>query len=148
MMLKNIKFMRIRLNEYLLNRQLLRLEREAGDDLLQVLEGGPEYYTNQELHLLLEQLRHQVYQANRFNKKRLLVGASITIWIGASFLCGALGWYLAGYLFLSLVPLSALAYLAATVALHRRFRTYRHARLVEAIIFQELERRRKDASIY
>jgi hypothetical protein len=140
--------MRFRLSEYLLNRQLLRLEREAGDELLQVLEGGPEYYSNQELHLLLEQLKRQVKEANQFNKKRLLVGGSISLWIGAGFLCGALGWYLAGYLFLALVPLTAIAYLAATIAMHRRFRTYKHSRLVEAIIFQELERRRKDASIF
>lgn len=137
-----------RLQAYLLERQLQRLEREADDDLLQVLEGGPEYYTNHELYGLLDQLRRQTREVNQYNQKRMILGGSISIWIGAGFLCGAFGLRTIGYFFIACVPFSALAFMIATFYLKRRFRTYRHTRLIESIIHQELERRRKDASIF
>lgn len=137
-----------RIRAYLLEQQLKRLEREAADDLMQVLEGGPEYYSTQELYGLLEQLRRQALYVNRFNQKRLIAGASISMWIGASFLCGAFGLIRLGYAFLILVPFSAGLFLFATLYMRKRFPTHRHSRHIEAIIYQELERRRKDASIF
>ena len=135
------------MKDYLLERQLNRLEREANDDFLQIIEGGPEYYSTHELHLLLSRLESTKRSYQRKAQKQLFIGASASIWIFASIICSMLKFPILSYVFLALVPVSIIAFLLASLYAKRKFQV-KNTFLVENIILQELERRRKDASIF
>lgn len=132
----------------LLQRRLNRIQRDGNDDLLLILECGPRDYPTFELHQLLRRVRQQTAHSARIQHLLFLVGASISLWIGAGFLCAALGYLAWGYIFLALIPTSCLLLISGHIYLRRKYRTHRHGAIIANIIQQELERRRKDASIF
>ena len=135
------------MKDYLLERQLNRLEREANDDFLQILEAGPEYYSTTELHQLLTRLEETKRTYQKKAQKQLYVGASASIWIFASIVCSLINQHILSYFFLSLVPISIISFLLASLYAKKKFQQ-RNTMLIENIILQELDRRRKDASIF
>ncbi len=136
------------MNNFFLQRHLTRIEREGNDDLSLILEFGPQDFPTHELHHLLRQVRTQSAIATRIQHYLFVVGAGISLWIGASFLSAALGYLALGYLFLAMIPASCLLLIAGHFYLRIKYRTHRHAPAIANIIQQELERRRKDASIF
>lgn len=135
------------MRNFFLERQLRRIERDVSDDLLMILEVGPQYYTNQELYELIDVLQQQEGSSKNLQRNFFLFLVSIPIWVCAYFLANAFGWHLTAYIFFFLIPLSGLIFATGNIYCRYRYRNCRHANLIRSIIQQELERRRKDASI-
>ncbi len=133
--------------DFRLKRQLKQIVRDANDDLYLVREGGPHYYSNSELYALLERLNAEESEALRLNYRLFVLLASLTIWIAGFFLFEAfhLQWG-ANFCFILLVS-KFLLFSVGIVYIHRRYRHFRFSSRLRIIIQQELERRRKDASI-
>ncbi len=136
------------MKNFWLNRRLQRLEKEGNDDLLLIMEFGAEAYSNQELNKILEQVNIQKDITTRWQHRLFLVGFSISVWIGASFLAAALGGRLLSFVLLAIAPFCMMVALIGQLLLRYYYPTYRQSHLVASIIQQELDRRRKDASIY
>lgn len=135
------------MRNFFLERQLRRIERDVSDDLLMILEVGPQYYTNQELYELIDALQQQEGSSKNLQRNFFLFLVSIPIWVCAYFLANAFGWHLTANIFFVLIPLSGLIFATGNIYCRYRYRNCRHANLIRSIIQQELERRRKDASI-
>ncbi len=129
-------------------RNLKRIEREGNDDLLLIWEFGPREYSNQELHILLRTVNWQAEVAGRFQHRLFLVAASISLWIGSAFLAAAAGFNLLATFLLCLAPLALAVTIAGHIHLRKKYRAFRYSRDIAHMIQQELERRRKDASIF
>lgn len=135
------------MKNFFLERQLRRIEREVSNDLLMILEVGPQYYSNQELYHLIDELQSQERLSKRLQRHFFLFLALIPAWVCGYFLSNAFGWATGAQLFFYLIPASALVFASGNLYCRFRFRNCRHANLIRSIIQQELERRRKDASI-
>ncbi len=136
------------MKNYFLNRQINRIEREANDDFLQILSFGARCYPTKELHQLLRRLDRESQKLAYYRQLVLLCGGAITASIALCFLFQSLGFTVGVYCTLSMIPLSILAFVIGNVLVNRRFRAIKSARLIEKIIVEELDRRRKDASIF
>ena len=135
------------MKDFLLERQLKRIERDANNDYLQIMEISPAYYTTHELQLLLIKLERLKREHLVLSKRLFLLGASVFIWIAASFLLASWGWRIMSYLILVMVPLTMGAYLFFFLFLRQKYRMCRNSRLIESIIRKEINRR-KDAPIF
>lgn len=129
-------------------RSLERIEREGNDDLLLIWQFGPHDYSNQELHILLRAVNWQSEVAGKLQHRLFMVAASISFWIGAAFLCAASGLTLLSSIFLCLAPLALIVAIMGHWYLRRKYKAYPYARDIAGVIQQELDRRRKDASIF
>lgn len=134
--------------DYFLNRTLKRLENEGNNDLLQIMEFGPQPYSTNELKLLLGRLRRETREVIRLQKNFFLAGASSVILTGISFLCAALNLKLLGMIFLLLAPVGLLTFAAGSVYVYQRYRSFRHSKVLARVIREEIDRRHKDASIF
>ncbi len=134
--------------DFFLDRQLSRLEREANDDLLQIMEFGPRPYTTLELKQLLRRIKRESAEVVRLQQRYFLAGSCTVLLVGISFLCAAIGWDVLGIAFVALAPAGLIIFAGGSIFLNRRYRTYKHSRVLEKAILEELERRRKDASIF
>lgn len=135
------------MRNFFLERQLRRIERDVSNDLLMILEVGPQYYSNQELYELIDELQQQEDSSKNLQRNFFLFLVSIPLWVCAYFLFNAFGWHLTAAIFLYLIPLAGLIFAAGSLYCRYKYRNCRHANLIRSIIQQELERRRKDASI-
>jgi len=136
------------MKDWLFERYLLHLEREGNDDLLLIMEFGASYYSTEELQELLQQINVQKLVANRWQKQLLALGLSISVWIAGALLALAYGEVLLGYILLGMVPLAIVGALIGQLVIRRRYPTLRETQLVCSIVQQELDRRKKDASIF
>jgi len=135
------------MRHFFLERHLRKIEKEANDDLLMIIEAGPQYYTNQELYHLLDKLGLQEYEVLQFNRKLFIILASVSLWMILLVASHALGLsWLAGVMTV-LVLSFILAFAVGKIYLYQKFKTFRSSGLIRSIIQQELERRQKDASI-
>lgn len=125
-----------------------RLEKHGNNDLLLIMEFGASAYSTYELADILEEVNEQKEEAGRLQHYLFLVGFSISLWIAAAFLAAAFEYRILSFVFLTLVPLSLLFALTGHFLLRRRFPAFREIHLVASIIQQELDRRKKDASIF
>lgn len=135
------------MRNFFLERQLRRIERDVNDDLLMVLEVGPQYYSNQELYELIDELQFQEDISKNLQRHFFLFLVSIPVWVCAYFLTNAFGWHATANIFLYIIPIAVLVFTGGSIYCRYRYRNCRHANLIRSIIQQELERRRKDASI-
>ncbi|MCB0630064.1 MAG: hypothetical protein R2824_16830 [Saprospiraceae bacterium] len=135
------------MKNFFLERQLRRIEREVSNDLLMILEVGPQYYSNQELYELIDELQMQESRSKRLQRHFFLFLVLIPAWVCGYFLANAFGWGPGAQVFFYLIPASFLTFLSGNLYCRYRYRNCRHANLIRSIIQQELERRRKDASI-
>jgi hypothetical protein len=136
------------MKNFFLNRQLNRLEKESNDHLMLLLEVSPEYYTTKELVRLLRELQLKRKLVQEIKRRVFVIGASISIWIGAAFLSQAFDLQLVSYFFLALVPVAIVTFTGGSILVRVRYKFYNHAHIIEKIIKQELERRRKESSIF
>lgn len=136
------------MKDYLLEYQLKKIEKEVNNDFLQIMEAGPEYFSTQELHKLLTQLFKLRNEYQHRSRRMFYFGASVTLWIGISFIFGMLKYYLVSYLLLAFAPITIVVYLVSMLYLRWKYRLCRDGHLIESIIRQEIDRRRKDASIF
>ncbi len=135
------------MKDWLFERYLLTLEREGNDDLLLIMEFGASYYTTEELQYLMLQVNAQKRIAHRWQRQLFAIGISVSVWIAASLVAMAYGENLLGYLLLGLVPLALIGALLGHFSIRRRYPTLRETQLVSSIVQQELDWRKKDASI-
>lgn len=135
------------MRQFFLDRRLRKIEKEANDDLLMIIEAGPQYYTNQELYHLLDKLGLQEYEVLQFNRKLFLILASVSVWFILLFFAYAVDIAWLSGLMTFLIFSFILAFAVGKIYLHQKFRTYKSSGLIRSIIQQELERRQKDASI-
>ena len=131
-----------------LDYQLSCIERDGNDDLLLIREYGAAEYSTQELMVLLRNIKWQLNKASQLQRRLLLLIASISLWIGAGFLSMVTGFTTLGYIFFGLVPLAITASLLGQLYVRRKYNVTTHAQELTRIIQQELDRRRKDASIF
>ena len=136
------------MKNFFLKRQIDQIEREANDDFAQILEFDARCYPTRELHQLLHKLDLESYRYNYFKRLLFLIGASTTFWIAFCFLFQSFEFTLGIYFTLAMVPLSIVTFVGGTVVLNHKFKSIRQSKLIERIITEELERRRKDASIF
>ena len=136
------------MKNFFLNRQLRRIEREANDDFLQILSFGAHCYPTKELHQLLYELDQQAGRHAYYRRLLFIVGGTITLWIALCFLCQSLNFNPGIYLTITMIPMSILAFSIGSVYINQKFRSIRKADRIEKIIIEELERRKKDASIF
>jgi hypothetical protein len=113
-----------------------------------LLEVSPEYYTTKELVRLLRELQLKRKLVQEIKRRVFVIGASISIWIGAAFLSQAFDLQLVSYFFLALVPVAIVTFTGGSILVRVRYKFYNHAHIIEKIIKQELERRRKESSIF
>jgi hypothetical protein len=136
------------MKQYFLDRQLKKIEREANDEYLQILTFGARCYTTPELNSLLRALDKKVQLHAYYRRIVFIIGASTTLWIAFCFLFQSLDYSIGVYATLAMVPFSIIGFTAGNIILNRRYKAVRNANLIERIIAEELDRRRKDASIY
>ena len=136
------------MKQYFLDRQLKKIEREANDEFLQILSFGAQCYSTPELQDLLRQLDKKVQLHAYYRRIVFIIGASTTLWIAFCFLFQSLDYPIGVYATLAMVPVSIIGFTAGNIFLNRKYRAVRDAGLVEKIIVEELDRRRKDASSY
>ena len=136
------------MKKYLFDRFVQRLERDGNNDLLLIMEFGADAYSTKELSALLQEVVEQKNIAERWYHRLFLLGFSISFWIAASFLAAAGNSSTLSFALLTLVPISLLAVLFGHFYLSRRYPAHRDIHLVVSIIEQELDRRKKDASIF
>jgi hypothetical protein len=136
------------MKDFFLNRQINKLEQEANDDFLQILSFGARCYPTKELHALLRRLDKEAQRIAYYRRLVLLVGGSATLWIAFCFLFQSLDFTFGIYFTLTLVPITLVAFTVGNIYINRKFRAIRSAHLIEKIIVEELDRRRKDASIF
>lgn len=135
------------MRNFFLERQLRRIERDVNDDLLMILEVGPQYYSNRELYDLTDKLRRQELRYFSLQRYFYLILLTIPCWIGSFFLANAFGFHGVARYLLCGVPVAIVVFFAGSAYIRFRFSNCRYANLIRSIIQQELERRRKDASI-
>jgi apolipoprotein N-acyltransferase len=136
------------MKDFFLQRLLQRLEKDGNDDLVLIMEFGANCYSTQELSAILHQVSEQKEVAGRWQHRLFLVGFSVSFWIATSFIAAACHARLLSFLLLTMVPISLLLALGGHFYLRRMFPAYRNIHLVASIIQQELDRRKKDASIF
>jgi len=136
------------MKDFFLNRQLDKIEREASDDFQQILSFGARCYPTKELHELLRRLDKEVQRLAYYRRLVFLTGGSTTLWIAFSFLFQSLDFTLGVYFTLSVVPVTLVAFAFGNIYVNRKFRAIHDSHLIEKIIVEELDRRRKDASIF
>ncbi|MCB0585401.1 MAG: hypothetical protein KDD06_08770 [Phaeodactylibacter sp.] len=136
------------MKNFFLNRQIRRIEREANDDFLQILSFGARCYPTRELHQLLIELDRKSQLYLHYRRLLFLLGATATLWIALCFVFQNLKFGIGIYFTLIMIPLSILAFTAGSIYINHRFRSARNAHRIEGIIVEELERRKKDASIF
>lgn len=144
--LENIKVF-ARMKDFFLNRQINRIEREANDDFLQILSFGAHCYPTRELHQLLGKLEQESQRFTYYRRLLSVVGCTTALWVAFCFLFQSMNFRLGVYLAWALMPLSLAVFVGGIIYVNRKFSSVRDACLVEKIIVEELERRRKDASI-
>lgn len=135
------------MRNFFLERQLRRIERDVNNDLLMILEVGPQYYSNQELYELTDELQEQEEHSRSLQKNFLYFLISIPLWMCCYFVADGFEWFSTARFFLCMIPTAILFFAAGNFYCRYRYRNCRHANLIRSIIQQELERRRKDASI-
>lgn len=136
------------MKKYFLDRQIKRIEREANDEFLQILSFGAQCYPTPELQSLLRKLDKKVQIYSYYRRITFIIGASTTLWIAFCFLFQSLDYGIGVVVTLAFVPISILGFTIGNIYLNKRFKAIRDAHLIEKIIVEELDRRRKDASIY
>lgn len=136
------------MKNFFLDRQLNRIEQEVNDDLMLLLEVSPEYYSTRELNTLLRDLRLKRRSIRSLKKRLYIVGGSVTLWICTAIVANMSGLYLISYFFLALIPASLFSFIGGSMFIARKYHFYKHASSIEAIIKQELDRRRKESSIF
>lgn len=136
------------MKNFFLKRHVDRIEREGNDDLLLILELGPRAYPTRELHELLNAVENQKEAVYKGNQRLFFVAASISIWIALSFLAGAAGVPQLGYVCLSMIPIACIVLIIGHSILRRKYPTFRHSKAITQIIQYEIERRRKESSIF
>lgn len=136
------------MKELLLQRHLRRIEQEGNNDLLLIMEFGADAYDTRELRLLLENALQQKTIAGRWQHRLFITGFSIPLWTALAIIAAAFELQLLSIGLLALIPVSLLAAVLGHTWLRRSFPVFRDIHLVASIIQQELERRRKDASIF
>ena len=136
------------MKDFFLQRLLRRLEKDGNDDPTLIVEFGADSYTTQELGRILTHVTLRKKQVDRRRHRLFLIGFSISFWIAAAFVAGALSAHAWGFFFLAMVPVSLASALLGHFYLRRRFPSYHNSHVVTSIIQQELDRRKKDASIF
>lgn len=136
------------MKDFFLNRQIEQIERSANNDFAQILEFGANYYPTRELHHLLHQLDLEAYRYAYLRRVLFLIGGSTTFWIAFYFLFQSFDFKLGIFITLVLIPISLLYFLAGSFYINQRYKPIQQSDLIERIITEELDRRRKDASIY
>ncbi len=136
------------MKDFFLNRQLERIEREANDDFRMILSFGAHCYPTKELHQLLRQLEQKMEKLSYYRRILFLTGGTTTLWIALNFLFQAFDFKAGIYLTLSLAPVSIIAFAVGTILVNRRYKSVKQAHQIERIIVEEIDRRRKDASIF
>lgn len=126
---------------------LQRIELEANDDLRMVLEFGPQHFTTHELHGMLRRLKEQSRQVLRL-RDRLLPSSLLLFIVPSIIFFSAMKWESLLYgLFIGL-PATLMLFIGAAFYLAKKYPTIKDAPHIDKMIHQELERRRKDASIF
>lgn len=136
------------MKDFFLNRQIDKIEREASDDFLQILSFGARCYPTKELHALLRRLDKEAQRMAYYRRLVFLIGGSATLWIAFCFLFQSLDFTVGVYFTLAIVPVTLIAFGVGNVYINKKFRAIRNSHLIEKIIVEELDRRRKDASIF
>ena len=135
------------MENFFLYRQLRRLEREANDDLSLILEAGPEYYTNEELYELLNELEQKRLQLLQMRRALLFLVGGLMLWVAINLYAKVyevpwLFWVTLGCFIFDFV-----GFLAGSYIYYRKHRLMRQAHAIRLTIYTELDRRRKDALI-
>ncbi len=136
------------MRDYLLNQSLKRLERESNNDLLQILELGPQHYTTKELEDMLREIERQRKVVPRKLQKMYRIGAVIPGIISLIFLVAYLKIPFLGYALLGGIPMVIFFYARANYKIKKQYPTYHDSKLIEQVIRQELNRRREESSIF
>ena len=136
------------MKHFFLDRQLSKLEKEANDDLLLLMEVSPEYYSTNELKALLRELKTKQKQVQKKKDNLFLVGASGSIWMALSFLAQMMDIRWFGLMCIGLIPVAFGTYIGGSIFVEKRNRFFKDAYHIEKIIRSEIERRKKDASIF
>lgn len=136
------------MKDFFLQRLLRRLEKDGNDDLLLIIEFGADSYSTRELNRILQLVKTEKEIAGRWHHRLFLVGFSISFWIAASFIAAACDADLLSFILVGMVPISLFGVLLGHFYLRRRYPVYRDIHLIVSIIQQELDRRKKDASIF
>lgn len=131
-----------------LEKRLRKIEKEGNDDLSLVLEFGPQNFPTYELHRLLYRLEEQSEKVFALKRACYYAGFVVLASVTAGTYCLLSAMYALGYIFLTFLPLSIGVAAVGFFHLSRRYTTYRYTGYLRAQIAQEIERRRKDASIY
>lgn len=136
------------MKHFFLDRQLNKLERQANNDLLLLMEVSPEYYSTNELKLLLIELKTKQKQVQKKKDNLFLIGATGFVWMVLYFFTQMMGTPWIELIAIGLIPMSFGTYIIGTIILERRNQFFKYAYHIDKIIRTEIERRKKDASIF
>lgn len=136
------------MKDWLFQRTLQRLERAGNNDLLLIMEFGASSYSTEELRQLLAEVEQQKQLANLWQNRIFLVYFSISFWIAASVIASANEAHTLSNILLGMVPASLLIAVVGHTMLRYRYPSLRDNQIIASIVQQELDRRKKDASIF
>jgi len=130
------------MGNFWLNRTIKRIEREANDDLRQVLSIGAHYYSTSELNHLLDQLEWQRLLVSEELKLLYRRSAAIPFFFLISILFVYFQLTIPAFTAAAGMILLLGGFFVHSLAIRRRYPTYYFNGTIEKLIHQELEQRR------
>ena len=128
--------------------KLWMMEQRCNDDLYLLWELGPEPFPTRELKRILPLVQLQMERVDQLRNQFYRIGALGILLLALSFLANFAGLTFVSQVLLGSFPLAFLAALAGQAYLRFRFPTYVNSMVLREAIEAELDRRRKDASIF
>lgn len=124
-------------------RQIARLERIGNDDFQLILTGGAGAFATHELHQLLRRIRVRTRQVSQMRRTMFKVGLCIPFLLFAACVAALISLRGLVVIFVLAIPLCLIVLVFQQFRSGRQFSCYDRAKRLQAIIQQELARRRK-----
>lgn len=131
-----------------LEKYLRHIEAQGNDDLHLLQEVGAQYFSTTDLQVLLQHLNYQSRYTLRLRKTGLYTLLSIGFATATAYRSFAAGRPTMAYAFLCLIPLALILFALGWLQLRKKHETIQHASKIRRTIIQELDRRKKDPSVY
>ncbi len=132
------------MRNFFFQKKLQRLERYGNNDYSLIIEFGADAYSTEELNSILIEVYSQQQLASRWQRKLFILGFGISILMAASIFARITNAEILSYIFLFLVPAMLFIGLVGYFILHYRYPNLADGHLINSIVQQELEWRKKD----
>ena len=136
------------MKDFFFKQAIQGLEKAGNNDFELIIEFGADAYSTKELKTILKEVSRQQQMTDRWYKKLIILGFTVSLCMAASILAGIMDVSWLSYVFLATIPVFLLVGLIGHVAIHAQYPNLSDHQLVISIIQQELEWRKQDRLIF